>query len=440
METPNAQLYWLDNDGVSKGEASWKVTGFAQFSINDAADAAPAEVGISCRLVSGTATLNGVPVPTTTDTLLFLPDPAQEPEFNFTIEGVEPFDVRIYSGSRRMNVEYGLISQPPPAEAGWTFPDAETTPHRVPAGYSSTWRDLGISTYPGYSSKMGTVTWKGRVELRAPGSSQSRVFDAGNGWGRAHIYNGDKEARCLDTNSFIYSTTTCWVGSNLILTHPSDPVRRRNLFSSLPFMEGEVAIAKTDEITNFHLGSDGCDPRVLPRILSGEMVASWRVLLKVPSLINDYVVPASGTDHFEVTVFGNPYIDGDSNVIARTPYGFLLGCFNGMRGGMLSTYHIHGTGAISVTATDPINIGSTDTAGIGSAIADSRCNPVVTVKFPCQRNVDFTWTIIESDNGSKKSLTISGWNGDVRVKEWRSVPEDFTMVNFRGCPRLSYNN
>lgn len=219
------------------------------------------------------------------------------------------------------------------------------------------------------------------------------------------------------------------------------PASRRSLLGSIKgyvnsslTAETLVEEMKTTSPTGFHLGGPIDDSEYFSRVVTGEVLASFRPLLKVPHQVRTYQPPAGVVDSFVVTQL---YTDGDSSLRA-TLYWFLHNSFCLLRGSVISHYNVIGDGAIEVSRGFLPSDGAFQPAAAGVSLTDSRVNPLLSVRHQGQRPYLYTVAGGREDNPlDQKLLRVYSWSGAVlTIKEYRSTGEDFNFSQFRGFARL----
>lgn len=197
--------------------------------------------------------------------------------------------------------------------------------------------------------------------------------------------------------------------------------------------EAEEEIDDGDDLV-VSFGATGVNNEFVNKALSGESVSSYRALLKIPSPSQEMTSVSSGplTQH-EATAVTSLFF-GLSEGRERSLLWYIRTCFAYMKGGLVNTYHIIGDGAIEASISRDGTI--TPQAQGGVSIIDSRVNPTASVKYPWQSAYEFGFARSFMVPDPLKNITIRGWNGDVRVREYESTAEDFNLMSFSGAGRV----
>lgn len=440
-----SEMYWLNAEGVNQGESSWKVTqdsGFRLFAERDG------YAGVSLRCVSGSARLVSaagmeypfnITVPSATDTLIFRSNPTGV-TIDFDVVFDSPGDVRIYSGSRQIPTERGIVCKPPTG-VGWTPSVVQTAPD-VTIYSSSTFIPL----------EMPDAFDPHRLIITAYGTYNATVDDgvtvislgtAGT-WSRRGLAASHGGAGVVkvqtDPNSGIYSITYERIGSNIIYNHT--PSRRLGFVNRLMNMEATANAMEegvSDEIPMYYLGGPPTKGNIFNKVVTGEVSVSFRPLLKIPRPVRIYTLSPTPDGVYSKSFVSSTFIDGDENN-KTSVYWYLMQCFAGVTGGLNSTYLILGDGAIEVSKLSKLQNSEKNFVNhaCGVVFADSRTQPVTTVKTPCVKLRDYVIAGGEEVMTEHlENLTIHSWsNRGVAVKKYKSVSEDFNLIYFQGSALL----
>lgn len=201
----------------------------------------------------------------------------------------------------------------------------------------------------------------------------------------------------------------------------------RRLLQKLMMSEGfHDPVAEEDDY--FECGGSPVSSEDIARLYAGEQVVSMREVLKIPQLIYQHEV----NNHESNKRISYLYGVGEDFFSA---YWIMLLSFAYVRGGMVSSYVLLGEGSVEVTRkTDRISLQRPELAGV--AFANNYTNPYLSVKVPFQYGILFDWAQgIAGGSRIERILTMWGVNG-LKVREFRSTAEDFTLLQFRGAPLL----
>lgn len=203
-------------------------------------------------------------------------------------------------------------------------------------------------------------------------------------------------------------------------------------------MHAQASEEEFNEAMYFRVGGPPVDPDYVTRVLSGEQIKSFRSLLKIPFPSQEYVLQGTPGTHSQ-KAFTNDLYGAGHYTNPREMLWYLFACYNARKGGMVSDYTILGDGLLEVSMNQNYTLAASDTYGrAGTAMTHSSVNPHMTVKFPGQRATEYAFGQFEElSGGALQVLSISGWNGDVRVKEYRSTAEDFSLMAFRGAAAIA---
>jgi len=472
VEGASVVPYFHTQTNVSQGELSLQISNNMSFRVLGFRDGPVSKlpiqypsVGISCRVVSGSFTIDGIQVPTSTTTIN-LPQP-----WDITIHNVVGSgDMRIYSGVVQLPLGVDYIAQPLHGA------NRNVQHYHVdgdPKFYVT--KALVLTVLPGdllnlrpvfeqygYTHVHYTVSYVGTIEIESYNTSlrvnshTSEYPDKPSR--RTFLHRVDQfppRVRTLTEQSGIYmvitfSPTKSGDGEVIPALTESDFVGGGGTFVSLPLhsvrrMRANAATeGVSEEMTHHRLGGPANDGVYFTKVVTGETISSFRALLKIPTKLRSYLVAEPGTgEPFSVTFISPIYNDGAA-YNTRTLLHVMMQTYGGVVGGMNSTYHILGEGAIEVSRyaaiTSKLEHGFNTGGTSGMVIAHSKTQPITTVKFPVMKNREYLYAR-GNDHGQTylKSLTVHGWSGSVRVREYVSTSEDFSLINFRGAPLFRYS-
>jgi hypothetical protein len=406
--------YWFDASNVNRGEMALAYTSDAQLRIGCVVpdQFGNRTVGISCRALTGTCTIEGVTVPTTTDTLLFYPTTSIV-NLNLTVS--PGGELRIYSGVVYTAFNVALRTMPPAGPPVSLGGSPEVFARYVPSDWYFP-SDLSNYVQP---QQVATVTWIGTLIVSWNGGSNS--FTSAT-WNRRSVgYAAGLRIRSGNISSYIYSVTYLRnADENSIEDH--SPARRLRA-------EANVIEEATLVPTSKHFGGPLDKSEYFIRALVGEQNLSFRELLKIPfpTVVFEPISPGEFTSLSEIDVPSGATLENTSL------FNFLLHAFHGWRGGIVFHYVLNGDGMVEVTRA--LRGDRFTPFVMGDSFTNAYAGPRLSVVFPWQEPNLFSNGV--SLPSIVKVVKISKFSGDhFRVREFRSTAEDFSFHYFRGLPRL----
>jgi len=429
--------YWLNAENVNEGEMAVRFTSNGSVRIPSYPDDfGVRRVGISCRSVSGTCTLGGVTVPTTTTTMEFVVTGFNN-VLNVTVSSGG--DLRIYSGALWLPYHKCIKTIPPPGPAvdlndrGFSY-DPPVYVREVDSFVSM---PADISILP--SNFNFTVTCYGQMILRVNG--QDNVVGEPGKWGRYQGWTGDNNGtfslqyKRADSSSFIYSLTYV---ANGTVSSVSDHSPARRLTTRNDFIaEADVEDTQTLAPVVHHLGAPLVNDSTYTAHCTGEQIASFRALLKISHPVVEISMSNGGAGPFAKSMAMYMYAMEEEN--RSCLLWSMYNSFVMVTGGMISHYALMGDCALEVCQIPSTEFfsGRLKQNRNGIILADSRIQPFLSVKIPGQKLTNYTHSAMENSPGNIEVITIHAWNAPVKVKKYRSTAEDFNLSMFRGAPKLS---